>query len=617
MKKLNTRLEEAMSVTLRKSKSQPGSFKVHSVGSKMKSHGGMKPGERVKDHEIDYLHDSGIKVKYHKEDVDFVSEDAYEIADLIIEMQLDELTIGQSKNYKVKSKGGSNEYQVTHRKTGQKHDIDPHDNYPFNRTRNIKKGLKKQNPEIGGADRHAVAKHINRHLQGAGNKDDGKMTRDTRKASRKQGITRSKPYDHGHPSMGMKKEAIERKADSKLIMVTDPNTGKTVLRKAPRKEIEIGKGKNESVEVTEDYGAMRDAQSHAKKDGANYDRDVSVQHKYDAYHMKKRGYTHRKYNAYGSYEYNKHGAGNKITSADHHGISEQNTNVRELGKTKAKWVVGKPKPIPGHPDYKGPQNPEANKKPKLNVSPGNMKKVDEVSDKTKVNYINKANKAITDKEKLHLKVGLSNVKDKSLEKRRKGVAMAKSKLGEDNLNELSPELIKKVAHKRNVNVSMAGSKADYDRRDPDYQKAAEKQSRNQKLRFSAGAKAADRIGKALAKRMKSEETVSELKINTMKTYQSAAAADMNDQENARHKNYPEKQIDARQAKREKGIRTADKRIAKKQVKMAKGVAFDKRYKGGNMTGASKAIDKIKPGLSDHPKVKAALRRANEEFNTGE
>lgn len=72
----------------------------------------------------------------------------------------------------------------------------------------------------------------------------------------------------------------------------------------------------------EDYSAMKDAQAHAKKDGANYNKDVSVQHKYDAYHMKKRGYTHRKYNAYGSYEYNKHGSGNKISSADHHGVSE-------------------------------------------------------------------------------------------------------------------------------------------------------------------------------------------------------------------------------------------------------------------------------------------------------
>jgi hypothetical protein len=50
----------------------------------------------------------------------------------------------------------------------------------------------------------------------------------------------------------------------------------------------------------------------------------------------------------------------------------------------------------------------------------------------------------------------------------------------------------------------------------------------------------------------------------------------------------------------------------KEVKMAKGIAFDKRYKGGNMTGASNAIEKIRPGLSKHPKVAAALRSANEE-----
>lgn len=54
-------------------------------------------------------------------------------------------------------------------------------------------------------------------------------------------------------------------------------------------------------------------------------------------------------------------------------MKEQNTNVKDAGKTKAVFKVGKAKPIPGHPDYKGPQNPEANKKPKLNDSPGNMK----------------------------------------------------------------------------------------------------------------------------------------------------------------------------------------------------------------------------------------------------
>ena len=50
----------------------------------------------------------------------------------------------------------------------------------------------------------------------------------------------------------------------------------------------------------------------------------------------------------------------------------------------------------------------------------------------------------------------------------------------------------------------------------------------------------------------------------------------------------------------------------KQIKMAKGIAFDKRYKGGNMTGAAKQMEKIKKGLSDHPKVSNALRQANEE-----
>ena len=46
--------------------------------------------------------------------------------------------------------------------------------------------------------------------------------------------------------------------------------------------------------------------------------------------------------------------------------------------------------------------------------------------------------------------------------------------------------------------------------------------------------------------------------------------------------------------------------------MAIGVASDKRYAGGNMSGAVKAIEKIKKGLSDHPQVSAVLKRQNEE-----
>ena len=55
----------------------------------------------------------------------------------------------------------------------------------------------------------------------------------------------------------------------------------------------------------------------------------------------------------------------------------------------------------------------------------------------------------------------------------------------------------------------------------------------------------------------------------------------------------------------------EKKFSPKEIKMAIGVASDKRYAGGNMTGAVKAIEKMKKGLSDHPQVKAVLRRQNE------
>jgi len=61
----------------------------------------------------------------------------------------------------------------------------------------------------------------------------------------------------------------------------------------------------------------------------------------------------------------------------------------------------------------------------------------------------------------------------------------------------------------------------------------------------------------------------------------------------------------------------DEGFSSKEIKMAIGVASDKRYAGGNMTGAANAIDKIKKGLSDHPQVAAVLRRQNEEVDLDE
>jgi hypothetical protein len=55
----------------------------------------------------------------------------------------------------------------------------------------------------------------------------------------------------------------------------------------------------------------------------------------------------------------------------------------------------------------------------------------------------------------------------------------------------------------------------------------------------------------------------------------------------------------------------------REIKMAIGIASDKRYAGGNMTGAVKAINKLKRGLSDHPQVSAVLKRQNEEVELDE
>ena len=438
MRKFKSFVNEEMSVTLKQHGST--SYKVHAVGSKMKQHGGFKVGDTVQDHHIDDLHDSGIKVRYHKESVN--------------------------------------------------------------------------------------------------------------------------------------NEAIERKADSKMIMVKDPNTGRTVLKKAPRKEIEIGKGKMEAVEAEAYYADKNKKTKETLK-------------KHDKAMIKVARDSIKKY------------------------------NDRQISK-----AVGE-------------------------------ETVNEISDTTKLSYINKANKAITDREKLHLKIGAKVDKDKTLEKMRKGVRMAKSKLGEEGGK--IPKYATHVGDTKHGHSVYADSETDrgdasnYHVKHPDGKvtrheiEHEDSVPSHKELATKSHWHNAHDLHKSVHKIMRNdikdglghygesneqytdkegqlgEEVMKmyELKISTMQKYKQAARSDVQDRENARHKGYPEKDIDKRQDKRYKGIDTANKRIAKKQVKMATGVAFDKRYKDGNYSGAYKTINKIKKGLADHPKVKDALRRANEEFNKGE
>ena len=78
------------------------------------------------------------------------------------------------------------------------------------------------------------------------------------------------------------------------------------------------------LEESDSYYAMQKAKEHAKRDGKNYDGDVSVQHKYDAYHMKKRGYTHFTSGRFGNRTYHKGAAAGatKIDSSHYRGVSE-------------------------------------------------------------------------------------------------------------------------------------------------------------------------------------------------------------------------------------------------------------------------------------------------------
>ena len=61
-----------------------------------------------------------------------------------------------------------------------------------------------------------------------------------------------------------------------------------------------------------------------------------------------------------------------------------------------------------------------------------------------------------------------------------------------------------------------------------------------------------------------------------------------------------------------GPQKGGKKFSSSEIKKAYGILNDPRYKQGNYTGAAKAINKLAPGLADHPDVKNAMKRANEE-----
>jgi hypothetical protein len=69
--------------------------------------------------------------------------------------------------------------------------------------------------------------------------------------------------------------------------------------------------------------------------------------------------------------------------------------------------------------------------------------------------------------------------------------------------------------------------------------------------------------------------------------------------------------DREKEKASESVEIDEKSYTPMQVKQAIGIASDKRYAGGNMTGAVRAIEKLAKGLSNHKQVVAVLKRQNE------
>jgi hypothetical protein len=108
------------------------------------------------------------------------------------------------------------------------------------------------------------------------------------------------------------------------------------------------------------------------------------------------------------------------------------------------------------------------------------------------------------------------------------------------------------------------------------------------------------------------EESSNILIKTEETREIIADAEKLEQEVVAEKEKAEDSND--EVVQEEGDDKEDSGFTDKQIKMAFGVLNDPKYKGGNYDGAVEVINKIAPGLADHPSVANALKRANEDTN---
>ena len=563
-KKEDVQNEMSMSVTLQRRKNNM--YKVTGVGDKMKAHGGIKKGEKFHDSEIDGMHDSGIKVKYEKDK----------------KKKQFEFVVPQFSHFVQESSWDG----------GDPSDATPKAQLEKERSERLKKMNKKPQPakpvnEISNATKMSYISKANKEIsdkEKAGqNKPDSIMKKDTMK--RRMGVRIAKAKLESFDSFD-EAGRWDQSSQGRRYRNMSPEEKKRLAQKnrVMKQAKAVYSGENYEYVPLADYteedakymfeamtpaerkvaagkifqmhqAKMRNkASMAAKKDAMKASKSYKTS---DDSHLDKKS-DYQKPKGKRGVSDTPHIVGQLRSVVDndkHPGVKFKDGSTKKVSQDHAKSWLKKhdsSKPAQRLAMYKHHDSPKAFKQGMSEASSA------EVLKKRYASYNPEDNPQATKRIKDHI----PGMKTYKMHPGAKLTDQGYSKKGK-----------------------MAALKKQHERRPEQY---------------------------GITK----EESLDELKISTMDKYKRKAYGDIQTGENARHKGYPEKEIDKRQDKRYKGIDTANKRIAKKQVKMAKGIAFDKRYKGGNMTGASKAIDKIKPGLSDHPKVKGALRRANEtvEFN---
>ena len=563
-KKEEVQNEMSMSVTLQRRKNNM--YKVTGVGDKMKAHGGIKKGEKFHDSEIDGMHDSGIKVKYEKDK----------------KKKQFEFVVPQFSHFVQESSWDG----------GDPSDATPKAQLEKERSERLKKMNKKPQPakpvnEISNATKMSYISKANKEIS------------DKEKAGQNK------------PDSVMKKDTMKR-----------------------RMGVRIAKAKLESFDSFAEAGRWDQSSQGRRYRNMSPEEKKRLAQKNRVMKQAKSVYSGE------NYEY--------IPLADY---TEEDAKYMFEAMTPAERKVAAGKIFQMHQAKMRNKASMAAKKDAMKAAKGYKTSDDSHLDKKSDYQKPKGKRGVSDTPHIvgQLRSVVDNdkhpgVKFKDGSTKKVSQDHAKSWLKKHDSSKPAQRLAMYKHHdspkafKQGMSEASAAEvlKKRYASYDPDDNPQATKRINDhipgmKTYKLHPGAKLTDRgyskkgkmaaLKKQHARRpeqygITKEESLDELKISTMDKYKRKAYGDIQTGENARHKGYPEKDIDKRQDKRYKGIDTANKRIAKKQVKMAKGIAFDKRYKGGNMTGASKAIDKIKPGLSDHPKVKSALRRANEtvEFN---